>query len=95
MGHGCQSHGCTGMARVGFARHINCQGTDCVDTFPIEFAIRRFRHCGESATITDKSRLFEQLVAHRRQVLRFCGIGKTIEVCVSVVGWSQRGKDGR
>lgn len=47
MGHRGHAHGGSWMTRVGFAWHIDRQATDCVDAFPIEFAVIRFCHGGE------------------------------------------------
>jgi len=70
MGHGCHSHGRTRVSRIGFCSHVNCQTTDCVDAFPIEFTVRRFRHCGETARIPQKSRLDEELAEDELEAMR-------------------------
>ena len=53
MRHRCHAHGCSWMARIGFPRHVDCQTTDCVDAFPIEFT-GGFGHGGDYSAELDR-----------------------------------------
>ena len=52
VGDGRHSHWCTGMTRVCFSWHIDCQTTNCVDAFPVELRVGWFCHFGETLTTT-------------------------------------------